>query len=314
MLSRFTRLLRYPRLLLRASRARAAVHTSGFKRALTPMVSPDWLSVMDSGLDLMHAAFALANPGHHTHEESQTPTSSAVVPPPQRHVLDVATSVGAELDRRHIPYAIAGGLALGLYGYTRFTKDVDIDVTQCKAGTGAFDAVAESFFALEAVPAAVIDGAHVPAKPPSSASQLCDYLRREWDDSQCAVVFVGGVRVDVFCGPDSLRDAAQKDAISVTLRGKAVRFHSLQNVLRFKLKSGFFRLKDQLDITEALNAPGRGARERADLIAGLEQWVQASPMSQTAITDRLAFLSKLANTPRPTTHKAVGPAGTADRK
>jgi hypothetical protein len=54
MLSRFT----CTRRLLRASRARAraAIHTSGLQRALTPTVSPDWRSVMDSGLDLMHAA------------------------------------------------------------------------------------------------------------------------------------------------------------------------------------------------------------------------------------------------------------------
>jgi hypothetical protein len=45
-------------------------------------------------------------------------------------VFSALLKIAAKLDELEIPYAIAGGMALFLHGYRRFTEDVDILVTR----------------------------------------------------------------------------------------------------------------------------------------------------------------------------------------
>lgn len=45
-------------------------------------------------------------------------------------VFDALRKITAKLDELKIPYAVAGGMALFLHGYRRFTEDVDVLVTR----------------------------------------------------------------------------------------------------------------------------------------------------------------------------------------
>lgn len=47
-----------------------------------------------------------------------------------RAVLRVARRVSKQLEAQHVPHALAGGLAVGFYGFNRMTRDVDFVVPE----------------------------------------------------------------------------------------------------------------------------------------------------------------------------------------
>lgn len=51
---------------------------------------------------------------------------SAIEAGAARPVIEVAREVSARLRERGVPHALVGGLAVGAYGYERYTRDVDV--------------------------------------------------------------------------------------------------------------------------------------------------------------------------------------------
>ena len=135
------------------------------------------------------------------------------------------------LDAQHIPYAIAGAMALNEYGYRRVTSDVDVLLTRV---------------GLEALKSAVLGRGYLEKFPGSKG------LR----DTE------NGVMIDVLIAGDYPGDGKPKairfpDPAVVALRGDHGSFLPLTCLIELKLASGMsapHRLKDLADVLELIRA------------------------------------------------------------
>lgn len=148
----------------------------------------------------------------------------------------------AELNRAGVRYLVAGGLAVNVHGYLRFTKDVDL-VVDLEAGN-----VRRAFAALERL-------GYVPALP-VSAEQFADSAVREtwvrernmqvlqlWSDAHRETP------VDVFVAAPFPFDAEYARAKRMQLpEAGEVRFVSLATLREMKRKAN--RIQDRIDLDQ----------------------------------------------------------------
>jgi hypothetical protein len=151
------------------------------------------------------------------------------------------------LEAAHIPYAIAGAMALNEYGYRRVTVDVDVLLTQ--AG-------------LEDLKKQVLGRGYVEKFPGS----------RGLRDTE------NGVNVDILVAGEYPGDGKPKpvvfpDPVAVARRGSHGAFLPLETLIELKLASGMsapHRLKDLADVLELI----RAAALPADMEGRLNPWVR----------------------------------------
>lgn len=137
----------------------------------------------------------------------------------------------ATLDGAHIPYAIAGAMALNEYGYERVTKDVDVVLT--RDGLAAFKAAALGLGYLERFPGS-----------------------RGLRDTE------HNVGIDILIAGDYPGDGKPKpvvfpDPTTVAQRSPRGAFVPLNILIELKLASGLsapHRLKDLADVLELVRA------------------------------------------------------------
>jgi len=137
--------------------------------------------------------------------------------------------IAAELDRRGIPYAVAGGMALGAHGYARMTVDVDVILPA--------DALAR-------VHAELVGVGYRPAFPGSRGLRDVET----------------GVKIDFllageFPGDDQPKPVAFPDPAQASVSVDAIRYLSLERLIELKLVSGMTnaaRLKDLGDVQELI--------------------------------------------------------------
>ncbi len=150
----------------------------------------------------------------------------------ERHPMEVAVSLGRELERRGVPYAIGGALAFGMWGRPRFTADVDVNVFV------EVDALAPVFEAFDA-----IDISHDRSEATRRASEEGMF-----------VAWAGPYRVDVFTPSIPYSWTAMESRVRLEARGTSVWFLSAEASAVFKLL--FFRGKDVEDLRVMLRVQG----------------------------------------------------------
>jgi hypothetical protein len=147
------------------------------------------------------------------------------------------------LEREHIPYAIAGAMALNEYGYRRVTTDVDVLLTR---------------EGLERLKTAVLGRGYVEKFPGSKGMRDTEH----------------GVTIDVLIAGDFPGDGKPKpvafpDPARVALHGQRGAFLPLELLIELKLASGLsapHRLKDLADVLELVRAAAipRELRQKLD--------------------------------------------------
>lgn len=145
------------------------------------------------------------------------------------------------LDAAGVRYLIAGGLAVNVYGYLRFTKDVDVVVQLVP------DNIERAFTALS----------NLGYRPlvPITAAQFSDNTQRErWinDKGMKVLQFWSDTHretpVDVFVIEPFDFDSEFSQSSAKLLGGIAVHFVSIPTLIRMKETAG--RTQDKLDIDE----------------------------------------------------------------
>ena len=148
------------------------------------------------------------------------------------------TRVCALLNNRGAAYLVVGGVAVGLHGYVRATKDLDILVPKDLENTERIlDALSELPWGI--------------AKE----------LRAEDIDEKPITIIGDDPRVDILKAAQSINyDAARGGRLTATIHGTTVPYIGLQDLVRSK--TGTNRPKDQQDIQELNRALRRVARQR----------------------------------------------------
>ena len=142
-----------------------------------------------------------------------------------RRIIDV-------LEARAIPHAVGGALALGVWGFPRATKDVDLDVfVEAKALTPVFDALESAGCSVERAVAA------------ASAQERGDF--QAW---------FGPVRIDVFVPSIPFYGQVQARIRRAKLEGRAAWFLAPEDLAVMKLL--FFRAKDLIDVERLVASLG----------------------------------------------------------
>jgi hypothetical protein len=140
--------------------------------------------------------------------------------------------IASKLDELHIPYAVAGGMALVAHGYDRTTIDVDVLVTP------------EGLQSIHQKP----DGlGYVP--PFAGSKQLRDTSSSVRIEFLVTGQFPGDGRPKPVAFPDPRAAASEIDGI---------RYLTLPNLIELKLASGMTnpgRLKDLADVQELIRVP-----------------------------------------------------------
>ena len=162
-------------------------------------------------------------------------------------VHQAAMAIARRLDAEHIPYAIAGAMALAAHGYERLTTDVDVLLTR--------DGLAR-------LRSAILGHGYVEKFPGSKGVQDTEH----------------GVAIDVliageFPGDGLPKPVAFPDPAGVAVEGGRFRILSLHTLVELKLASGLsapHRLKDLADVLELV----RAAKLPADLAATLDPSVR----------------------------------------
>jgi hypothetical protein len=137
------------------------------------------------------------------------------------------------LEREHIPYAIAGAMALNEYGYRRVTDDVDVLLTR------------EGLARLKSV---VLGRGYLEKFPGSKG------LRDTEHNVVIDVLLAGD-----FPGDGKPKPVAFPDPEQIALRGERGAFLPLERLLELKLASGIsapHRLKDLADVLEIIRITG----------------------------------------------------------
>ena len=162
-------------------------------------------------------------------------------------VHQAAMAIARRLDAEHIPYAIAGAMALAAHGYERLTTDVDVLLTR--------DGLAR-------LRSAILGHGYVEKFPGSKGVRDTEH----------------GVAIDVliageFPGDRLPKPVAFPDPAGVAVEGGRFRILSLHTLAELKLASGLsapHRLKDLADVLELV----RAAKLPADLAASLDPSVR----------------------------------------
>ena len=162
-------------------------------------------------------------------------------------VHQAALSLARRLDASHIPYAIAGAMALGAHGYERATADVDLLLD--REGLARFKAE-------------YLGRGYVEKFPGSKGMR----------DTET------GVAIDVLIAGDFPGDGRPKpvafpDPTGAAVAGGRFRILALPTLIELKLASGMtasHRLKDLADVLELI----RAAKLTAELSATLNPYVR----------------------------------------
>ena len=147
----------------------------------------------------------------------------------------VARAIADALERRKIPYAIGGAIALGFYAPPRATVDVDVNifVTGGRAFADAHRVLNDAGFVAEAEPAAL--------------------LRQVREEGQ----FRGrleGIRVDVFVATVPFYKQLKRRVRNAVLLGRPIKILSAEDLVVLKLM--FFRRKGLADAEAVLRDQG----------------------------------------------------------
>ena len=166
----------------------------------------------------------------------------------------VARAIADALERRKIPYAIGGALALGFYAPPRATVDVDVNifVTGERGFAKALGILNDSGFVAEADPAML--------------------LRQAREEGQ----FRGrieGIRVDVFVSTVPFYKELKRRVRNAVLLGRPIKILAAEDLVVLKLM--FFRRKDLADAEAVLRDQGtaldrRKVRDRLVKLVGEE--------------------------------------------
>ena len=153
----------------------------------------------------------------------------------------VARAIADALERRKIPYAIGGAIALGFYAPPRATLDVDVNifVSTGQAFAKALGTPKDSGFVAEA-----------------DAAML---LRQAREEGQ----FRGrlaGIRVDVFVPTVPFYKELKRRVRNAVLLGRPIKILSPEDLLVLKLM--FFRRKDLADAEAVLRDQGTALDRR----------------------------------------------------
>lgn len=144
----------------------------------------------------------------------------------------MARQLADALEARGVAYAIGGALALGVWGFPRATKDVDVDVF-----VGA-DELAPVFEALRASGCQVSE-----AEAVASATERGDF--QAWH---------GSMRVDVFVASIPFYGQMRGRVRQAVLEGRPAWFLSPEDLCVMKLL--FFRTKDLIDVERLVASMG----------------------------------------------------------
>jgi hypothetical protein len=153
----------------------------------------------------------------------------------------VARAIADALERRKIPYAIGGALALGFYAPPRGTVDVDVNifVTQRRGFPEALGVLNDSGFVADADPAIL--------------------LRQAREEGQ----FRGrmeGIRVDVFVSTLPFYKELKRRVRNAVLFGRPMKILAAEDLVVLKLM--FFRRKDLADVEAVLRDDGTALDRR----------------------------------------------------
>jgi len=145
-------------------------------------------------------------------------------------VTQTLQRISAKLDELGIPYAVAGGMALGAHGYVRATVDVDILVTQ---------------EGLERVHKALEGLGYVP--PFAGSKNLRDVTSSVRVEFLVAGQYPGDGKPKPVAFPDPAAAAVEIDG---------VKYLQLERLIELKLASGMTggvnRMKDLVDVVELI--------------------------------------------------------------
>ncbi len=145
---------------------------------------------------------------------------------------ELARRLADLLEARGVPYAIGGALALGVWGFPRATKDVDLDVFVEPPGLDTvFGVLVQAGCSLDANAAR------------SQAADRGDF--QAW---------LGPMRVDVFVPSIPFYDSMQRRIRRAPLEGRPAWFLSPEDLCVMKLL--FFRAKDLIDVERLVAATG----------------------------------------------------------
>ncbi|HLX04143.1 MAG TPA: hypothetical protein VKR28_01350 [Candidatus Binatus sp.] len=153
----------------------------------------------------------------------------------------VARAIADALERRKIPYAIGGAIALGFYAPPRATLDVDVNifVTGGRGFTKALGILGDSGFIAEADPAML------------------------WRQAQEEGQFrgrVADIRVDVFVPTVPFYKELKRRVRNAVLLGRPIKILAAEDLLVLKLM--FFRRKDLADAEAVLRDQGSALDQR----------------------------------------------------
>lgn len=156
---------------------------------------------------------------------------------PAAKLFDALDILRQAFEKRHIKYAVIGGLALTYLGYARFTKDVDfvVHIPQLTL-PGLLEELIENGFELDLMQAV-----------------------REWTQGNMLVIHYHGFRIDWLKPPLALHHHVIDTAVEISWRGTPIRVATPESMILLKLIA--FRDNDKSDI-QALIA---GQREKLNL-------------------------------------------------
>lgn len=163
---------------------------------------------------------------------------------------EVARRVADQLEAAQIPYGVGGALALGVWGFPRATKDVDVDVFVEPAK------LAPVFAALRQAGCTVEETAAL-----TQAVERGDFQ-----------ALAGSLRVDVFVPSIPFYDSMRRRLRTAALEGRPASYLSPEDLAVMKLL--FFRAKDLIDV-ERLVAFGAETFDRGYVERSLVEIVGA---------------------------------------
>jgi hypothetical protein len=152
------------------------------------------------------------------------------------------------LNKARVKYVIAGGYAVNLHGYARYTADLDIIVDLGERNLGKlFDALGSAGYG--------------PKVPVTKEQFVSAQQRKEWQKKKNMIVFSfvelkpPFKLIDMFIDPPVAFDEVFRDSEIGKLDGARVRFLGIRHLIQFKLLAS--RFKDLQDIAQ-LRAIERG--------------------------------------------------------
>jgi hypothetical protein len=164
-----------------------------------------------------------------------------VAPQSAKTAAQVARAIANALERRKIPYAIGGAIALGFYAPPRATLDVDVNifVSAGPAFARALGTLKDSGFVAE-----------------TDAATLVRHAQEEGQFRGR----LGGIRVDVFIPTVPFYRELKRRVRNAVLLGRPIKILSPEDLLVLKLM--FFRRKDLADAEAVLRDQGTALDRR----------------------------------------------------